>query len=308
MASQVKLGSVALAVLLCTGCKGEGSRVTQLNTLDGMFQKAVQEAAKVPKLQLHPCRVYPEWDYRYMACFTDSSGSALPTAQRLSAALTGAGFKLVGSGSVDSELDRTFALPGSPFTLNMSFDDNEFDWIVYQQDVGKVQARPEDGADARYALLSPAQMAEQMVQQYLRYAHLTAAQQNQQVKYQPCGPSTATQASVCLTMPMTGVQVYQPFIDLYFAGNAAEFQSNNSKPTFRYRYISSFEQDMIKDGSLPKDYVPPDLFVKEKAGIYTRTHTTNHLAFKFTFTLTPQGSNAYQVTITATRIPVQKKP
>lgn len=270
-----------------------------------MFEQALKEVKTYPEVGWHPCsRIGGERDYRYRLCFTELSGSAQPTMQKMAKALTNAGFKNTATGSNSSELDGSFIMKDSPYSLTTMFGSMGIMWMAYDDNRGKIGPRPGlDGDDAPYALLSPAEFAEHQAEQYVMFADLTQAQRVTKPLYQPCGTPTPTQASFCLTIPISHEQAVTPFVRVYFAGNKSEFSQFNASIGSVFTDQNRIDR-LIRDGVLEKGDKSPKTFKKTSDTTYIFTDTWDHPAYQMIFEIPSKSTADQKVKITAKRIPI----
>lgn len=305
-----RMGPVSAALLLTvTSCtSGRMTMTQQAHLLDERYQQAFEAVQTLPEIRWVPCTlmVGGEKDYRYTACFRDLSGSAAQTMQALHALLTRAGFKKEGSGSDASELDASFTLPGTPYSLNTTFGSIGINWTVYQQ--GRGHVAPRTGTDdprIPYALLSPFPFAYGEALAFFTEALPNADPGGDRTRLRSCGQPSETKATVCISQAMPERAALWALTNLYFIGYQDVFATLDRQPTFVSHAEEAFAV-MIKKGLIGQDYKSSLTFTKTGQGRYTVTDSREHPGYQVSYQFTPAGQKTVEVQITAERLATAK--
>lgn len=295
-------GALLALTCLATSCHAKDTNVTnQIEQFDTSYQKALVAARQLKTIQMKPCTLGEWGDYRYRTCFRDLSGSAAATMQQLHQILTAAGFKSSSSDSMGSELDNSYSLPGTPFTLNATFGSSGIQWMAFQKGRGTVQPRPGvDASKAKYALMSPIQFAEVQAMRFLQSSVPDEAPERKFTTFSKACGQTPEAASYCL-QPLTLDDIYQALSGLYVSGDRGEFDRLNKKATFKDAN-SKDVQEMVNQGILKPGFVNAFTFYKVAQNHYYVVDTFDHPGHRLDYFIEKQSGGKYQVKITVTRI------
>ncbi len=271
-------------------------------TFDKMTTQAIQDILKLPDLLQTPCFLtVTERDYRYRYCFSDDSGSTAETVKGMRQAMEKAGFRSASQGSDSSGMDTSYTVPGTPYSVNITFSASGFSWRGYDDNRGKVAPRPTLDDGANYALLDPAEMARQVLWELVLNAGYGL--DDTQALLETCGESTDKQASACTNVDFTAAIGKKALMERFFAGEHAWFDPLDVKPKFEYRQ-EQLLADMLKEGSRTSKSPPSSLLVKKEAeGVYFFTDEYWWPAYEFRFHIPTKGSGPLKVTATRRKAP-----
>lgn len=301
----MKYGALLALTCLTVSCQAKESNVSkQIEQFDGHFQKALTAARQLDFIRYKLCPTGEWGDYRYRVCFNDLSGSAAQTMGKLHQLLLNAGFKSTTSYQIGSDLDGSYTIPGTPFTLSATFSSRGIQWMAFQEDRGTIAPRAGfDPPDAKYALMSPAQFVELRAMEFVSYTVPEDAPERPFSRFARACGQTSLAASSCI-QPLTLNEIYNALAGLYVSDDRQEFDRLNKQATFTDA-DSKGVQAMIDKGLLSKGFVNAFTFYKASQDHYYVIDTFDHPGHRLDYFIDKQPGGQYQVKITAARI---KKP
>lgn len=295
----------AISGLYLSSCSAEGKTIMEF---DKMYYQALKEVSALPDAYWRPCTPFLDnRDYRYSHCFTENSGSASLTMQRMYRALERAGFKRLSTGSDSSELDAKFVVANSPYSVTLTFGDDGISWTAYhsESDTGFVPPREGLDKDASYALADPVDVGRQMGYELLRSAGVEASRLPSLV--QPCGEATQRQANTCAKVNWTPAQAKRA-LGLRFTDNDVElFKKLDQRKTFEYRDERVLE-DLREAGVFKGGEKSATLFRKQSETSYFFQDDAAWPAYTFELHVPAQGQTGQVVIISKRRPAVVYKP
>jgi hypothetical protein len=270
--SAVRLFGAAGVVLLSAVLMGCDVKEPQTINFDAKYHQALKAASALPDVARKPCRR----DYRYQACFVELTGSAAQTMQRLAGLLEEAGFKRASAGSDSSELDATFVLEQTPYSVNTSFSASGIEWTAYEEGVGLVASLEAGNQVPPYAVIDPAEAATDLLSQLLISTGMKPVELAQAIA--PCD-SQQPSAGACVS-GWTVDRAKLALVKSFFAGEQAWFGPLDRQPTFEYRE-EPLIQEMIAQQALKPGFKSSSLFRKVDARRYTFEDTIDWPAYRF---------------------------
>lgn len=292
MVSRSLLALLILPALVLPGAAMLVRQSKEVKTITGMdFDQMYQQTLKT--VLQHPNAVSTlcaplrsQRDYRYQTCLQEMAGTPAATMALIFDAFTKAGFKRVGSSIQGGDLDGSFVIANSPYSVEVTFNDSRINWNAYDEHRGHLAPRPGRDKDAPYALLDAADVAREVATQVaVGYAPIT----KQKLGWlHPCGPARETEAAICIQADWTRAEAQKALVGRYFADEMSWFVPLDKKPSFEYR-----EEQRIAD-SIKRKILDPgdtsDLLIKKlNQTTYLMRHKRDWPAYEFVFTIPAAG-------------------